>query len=64
MNEELCEEVIAKVDNLKEYLTVVQRKPERERELRVVTACRKYLGSRGILKISKETSSNSPEQML
>ena len=24
--------------------TVVQRKPERERELRVVTACRKYLG--------------------
>ena len=51
VNEELCEEVIAKVDDLKEYLTVVQRKPERERELRVVTACRKYLG--GYLKYPK-----------
>ena len=51
VNEELCEEVIAKVDNLKEYLTVVQRKPERERELGVVTACTKYLG--GYLKYPK-----------
>ena len=44
VNVELCEEVIGKVDDLKEYLTVVQRKPERERELRVITDCKKYLG--------------------
>ena len=43
VNVELCEEVIGKVDDLKEYLTVVQRKPERERELRVITDCKKYL---------------------
>ena len=43
MNVELCEEVIGKVDDLKENLTVVQRKPERVRELRVVNDCKKYL---------------------
>ena len=51
VNVELCEEVIGKVDDLKEYLTVVQRKPEREREFRVINDYKKYL--KGYLRYPK-----------
>ena len=48
VNEELCEVVLEKVYNLREYLRYADRKPEKERNLRSIIACKKYL--RGYLK--------------
>ena len=51
VNEELCEDVLEKVDNLREYLRYADRKPEKIRNLNSIVACKKYL--KGYLKYPK-----------
>ena len=41
VNEELCEEVLEKVYNLRQYLRYADRKPEKERNLRSISACKR-----------------------
>ena len=41
VNEELCEEVLESVYNLREYLRYADRKPEKERNLRSISACKR-----------------------
>ena len=51
VNEELCEEVLESVYNLREYLRYADRKPEKERNLKSIVACKKYL--KGYLRYPK-----------
>ena len=51
VNEELCEDVLERVDNLREYLRYADRKPEKIRNLNSIVACKKYL--KGYLKYPK-----------
>ena len=51
VDEEICEEVLAKVYDLREYLRYADRKPEKDRNLKVIRSCKKYL--RGYLKYPK-----------
>ena len=43
VNEELCEDVIEKIVNLREFLSFAERKPNIERNLRSIVNCKKYL---------------------
>ena len=43
VNEELCEDVTEKLENLREFLSFSERKPNKERNLRSIAHCRKYL---------------------
>ena len=51
VNEELCEEVLERVYNLREYLRYADRKPEKQRNLKSIVACKSYL--QGYLKYPK-----------
>ena len=54
VKEELCEEVIERVVNLKEFLSFSEKKPDMERNLRSILNCKKYL--KGYLKYPKRPS--------
>ena len=43
VNEELCEDVIEKVVNLREFLSFAEKKPDKERNLKSIVNCKKYL---------------------
>ena len=43
VNEEICEDVVEKLVNLREFLSFSERKPDKERNLRSIAHCRKYL---------------------
>ena len=51
VDEEICEAVLEKVYDLREYLRYADRKPEKDRNLKVIRSCKKYL--RGYLKYPK-----------
>ena len=54
VNEELCEDVIEKIVNLREFLSFAERKPNIERNLRSIVNCKKYL--RGYIYYPKRPS--------
>ena len=54
VNEELCEDVTEKLENLREFLSFSERKPNKERNLRSIAHCRKYL--RGYIYYPKRPS--------
>ena len=54
VKEELCEEVIERIVNLKEFLSFSEKKPDKERNLRSILNCKKYL--KGYLKYPKRPS--------
>ena len=43
VNEELCEDVVEQLVNLREFLSFSEKKPNKERNLRSIAHCRKYL---------------------
>ena len=54
VNEEICEDVTEKLENLREFLSFSERKPNKERNLRSIAHCRKYL--RGYIYYPKRPS--------
>ena len=54
VKEELCEDVLEKVLNLREYLSFSDKKPDKERNLKSILTCKKYL--KGYLKYPKRPS--------
>ena len=54
VSEELCEEVIEKIVNLREYLSFTEKKPDKERNLKTILNCKKYL--KGYIKYPKRPS--------
>ena len=54
VNEELCEDVVEKLVNLREFLSFSEKKPNKERNLRSIAHCRKYL--RGYIYYPKRPS--------
>ena len=54
VKEELCEEVIERIVNLKEFLSFSEKKPDKEWNLRSILNCKKYL--KGYLKYPKRPS--------
>ena len=43
VNEELCEDVTEIVENLRDFLSFAERKPNKERDLRSIVSCKEYL---------------------
>ena len=54
VKEELCEDVIERVSNLKEFLSFAEKKPDKDRNLRSIRNCKKFL--KGFLKYPKRPS--------
>ena len=54
VKEELCEEVIERMVNLKEFLSFSEKAPDNERNLRSILNCKKYL--KGYLRYPKRPS--------
>ena len=54
VNEELCEEVIKRILNLREFLSFSEKKPDKERNLRSIMNCKKF--QKGYLKYPKRPS--------
>ena len=56
-SEELCEEVTERIVNLREILSFSEKKPDKERNLKTILNCKKYL--KGYIKFPKKTSQNA-----